>query len=378
MIGGQSQGVPPSPGARSNVGGSHPVQPGSAPGRTPGVNLTRGVGIANTGHVQRNAPTPPPRLEPQPNQGQPHFNAFLADVTASTDKFTRSRSSLSSLLDFLERNVKTPVRFVGDSDDARVVEAMRKCANPRDPRLTKYKAAIKSLVNVWGTNATYQPAAKPAAVAPATTNTSGRWSKSDVLKWVNAVADELNEFCSYACADAFSYTNRDPRTGQRDYSSGFAACINPKKRIEVEKRHDALRGTQGAATPGDANIPGAAWKPENYANVYKHVKKNKAAICTQFAKAAAHVLTHDRPHGPRVEIVAFKNHVYVLVGRQGAVATSAGKWTLPASWKDDPAVVIVDPWAGSLGWKVIYETYSDYDLQAMSNPIELIGMRAAS
>jgi hypothetical protein len=90
-------------------------------------------------------------------KGPEHFKAFLSDVIKSTETFTRSRSSLSQLLDFLEKNTSAPIPFAGGTDDAKSNDAILKCKNPRDARIEKYKPAIKRLVSVWGTNKSYPP-----------------------------------------------------------------------------------------------------------------------------------------------------------------------------------------------------------------------------
>jgi len=112
----------------------------------------------------------------------------------------------------------------------------------------------------------------------------------------------------------------------------------------------------------------------NYNMVYQKVTQERAGICTQFAKAAAHVLTSGRANGPRVEIVAFDNHVYVLVGRSGGYKGHL----LSSDWVQDAGVVIVDPWAGSLGHPTVYENYASYPLKGMVNPLKIVAERPAS
>lgn len=116
-----------------------------------------------TSQVPRRPPAPP--VPDTIVKGPEHFKAFVDDVTKSTDTFTRSRSSLSHLLDFLEKNTTAPVPFgrPGASDDTKCEDAISKCKNPRDARIEKYKPAIKRLVSVWGTNKLY-PARPVAAV----------------------------------------------------------------------------------------------------------------------------------------------------------------------------------------------------------------------
>jgi len=199
----------------------------------------------------------------------------------------------------------------------------------------------------------------------------------DPRAWVNEVRPQLDKLGGYACADAYFGCTYDKATDKYDYNTGFARCIPAAKRAQVEKLYrDMKKRGAGATTPGDAMYtPGGSWKGHNYGLVHQTVTSARAGICTQFAKAAAHILTGHRPNGPRVEIVAYKNHVYVLVGRTGGY--NAGH-QVPPTWTSDSRLVIVDAWAGSLGNPTVYENYASYPLKGMVNPIVLVAERPAS
>ncbi|WP_418317132.1 hypothetical protein [Piscinibacter sakaiensis] len=87
----------------------------------------------------------------------------------------------------------------------------------------------------------------------------------------------------------------------------------------------------------------------------------KGGVCTTFAAAAVHLLLKDGPlmaTGPRIEFVSGPKHCLCLVNRAAHasdVEPSAGKpkGTIVSFdfWNDD--VVIIDPWAGSMGFHVI-------------------------
>jgi len=207
-------------------------------------------------------------------------------------------------------------------------------------------------------------------LAAAVTSTKG------TRGWVNAVRPALDKLGSYACADAYLGTTYNKATDKYDYNTGFARCIPVAKRPQVEKLYREMKARgAGTANPGDAMYtPGRDWKPMNYNMVYQKVAQERAGICTQFAKAAAHVLTSGRANGPRVEIVAFDNHVYVLVGRSGGYKGHL----LGTDWVQDAGVVIVDPWAGSLGHPTVYENYASYPLKGMVNPLKIVAERPAS
>jgi hypothetical protein len=187
--------------------------------------------------------------------------------------------------------------------------------------------------------------------------------------FVQRVEGPLNDFKDFACGDAFMYSY-DKNTKSIDYTKGFAACINPSKRDVVKARSDGLKGTtRGAASPFDSHVAAGEWKAKNYEQVCGRVLSERAGICVTFAKSAAHLLTHGQTDGPRVEIVSFKNHVYVLVGRQGGVTDNG---YVDADWTAEPDVIIVDPWAASMGFECVYRGFGRYPYKGMANPLLLV------
>lgn len=238
-------------------------------------------------------------------------------------------------------------------------------ANRGQPIYDPLKAELTTECKRWGVPS------EPTDVAPLNASTK------DPRAWVAAVRPQLDKLGGYACADAYFGCVYTKATDSYDYNTGFARCIPVAKRAHVEKLYREMKARgAGATTPGDAMHKGdGSWKGDNYARVYQTVTGARAGICTQFAKAAAHVLTANRPRGPRVEIVAYRNHVYVLVGRTGGY--SQGN-VVPPSWTSDRGLVIVDAWAGSLGNPTVYENYASYTLKGMVNPIVLVAERPAS
>jgi len=81
----------------------------------------------------------------------------------------------------------------------------------------------------------------------------------------------------------------------------------------------------------------------------------KAGVCTSFAATAVTVLLSDanvQQSRPRMEYVAAPNHCICLVNRTPDVRDLPdGTITPYAGW--NPGVVIVDPWAGAMGYHVI-------------------------
>jgi hypothetical protein len=160
-------------------------------GQTPGLGLPgaqnrgpvpptvhhRGPGLPtgqNRGPALPGANLAPP-LPPRSTKGQEHFDAFLKDVKGRTNWFTRSKSSIKGLLDFLEANIGNPKPFAGGSPDAQLNGAIGHCANRRDERIGKYEPAIRALVAVWGSNRLYveEPKGSLKAAAPSATALSG-------------------------------------------------------------------------------------------------------------------------------------------------------------------------------------------------------------
>ena len=192
---------------------------------------------------------------------------------------------------------------------------------------------------------------------------------SDAWAFVNRVRAQLDEFKECASADAYLGSTFMKDKNDYNYAEGFAGCINPSERQAVRARHASLKGTsRGAATPFDSHLSPGEWKATKFRLAYDRVMREKAGICATFAQAAAHVLTTGQTTGPRVEVVSFRNHVYVLVNRSGDVDED----TIPPSWLGDPGVVIVDGWAAAMGYESVYVGLNQYPYVGMLNPLILV------
>ncbi len=84
------------------------------------------------------------------NTGPEHIRAFMLDIRKANGKFTRKRSSLHRLLNYLDKTKAAPVPF--DS----VQDAKSHCKKPNDRRLIKYEGALRALAAAWGTAKKYQ------------------------------------------------------------------------------------------------------------------------------------------------------------------------------------------------------------------------------
>jgi len=90
------------------------------------------------------------------------------------------------------------------------------------------------------------------------------------------------------------------------------------------------------------------------------VIEGRAGVCTSFAMAAAHLLMGDKPEaelGFRLEIVAAKNHCFVLVNRSMADVRNPDiehENQIPGFplWSDD--TIIVDAWLYSMGYDCFF------------------------
>ena len=192
---------------------------------------------------------------------------------------------------------------------------------------------------------------------------------SEAWAFVSRVGPQLEAFKECASADAFLGSTYTKATDEFDYKTGFGACINPGQREAVRARHRALKGTsRGAATPFDSHLSPGEWKATKFLMAYNRVMGESAGICATFAQAAAHILTTGQQTGPRVEIVSFHNHVYVLVNRQGEVDGN----TIPPQWMGEPGIVIVDGWAAAMGYESMYVGLNRYPYLGMLNPLILV------
>lgn len=94
-------------------------------------------------------------------------------------------------------------------------------------------------------------------------------------------------------------------------------------------------------------------------NTYLH--KAEAGICTTYAWGAAYplidrIIKESRSKSAtllkRVEVVAFTNHIFVIVNREGSTLERNEPIPATSEWGD--GVFQVDVWMASLGWPIIY------------------------
>lgn len=278
---------------------------------------------------------------------------FRASVTRTGLHYKTSR---------LKRLLKALVKVQDNPTDAAKLQYLfKRCHRWRIKEPKEWAARNSRYEELLGEIRTKARTLNLTLVVPGTTEPVG------AVAFVNRVRAELDTFKTYACADAFM--NTTITGGVVDYRTGFAGCINPAKRTEVRARYQSIQGTRrGATTPFDSHISRGEWKAKNYEMTYARVSGDQAGVCVTFAKAAAHLLTAGQADGPRVEIVSFKNHVYVLVNRQGGDDDG----TVAEGWIHEGGVIIVDPWAAAMGFECIFAGTRHYPYMGMVNPITLV------
>ena len=232
---------------------------------------------------------------------------------------------------------------------------------------------------------------------------SDSWNKSPFI-WVSERKENLDRMKNYASMDMRAYSHavtpccrkqivwrdRDKAAGtftcstcnkthpeaaaDLDWTMGFAKCVKEAKRKEV---HDRFREADARGVDISIAPPRPSeWDAGTAKTYYDLVKQKRAGICTLFAYAAAHILTHNRPRGPLVEVVGYNNHVYVVVGRKGRAVNPGEK--LPNRWHWGSSYVIVDGWAGAMGYDVVYKQTTGFPYRGMMKNLTLLMKREAS
>lgn len=211
------------------------------------------------------------------------------------------------------------------------------------------------------------------ATAPVVSGTN--WSSANVKSWVEARRGELEKHAAFACGDLLHH--QPPSSGaikEPNWNVGYARVANPARRAVVWARYGDKKNYPGLPTQSGMYL-GRAWKAHQFSQVHAAVSGGKRGVCTTFAQASAHILTNGRPQGPRIEVVSWSGgHVFVLVNRKGGyVANSA----VPDAWINEPEIVIVDTWLGSLGWPPIAYGRGEYR-SGMVNNLTCVAERPAS
>ena len=172
---------------------------------------------------------------------------------------------------------------------------------------------------------------------------------------------EWDKMSRFACMDAARFS--DCCSDDRDYF--YKEQIINRAYLVREaypKRYgDYLTSEQKA--PGDnSNFTRLNEYLDCAKAVNLYLKKAEAGICTTFAWAAAYPLMERMKKESqsrtasllkRIEVVAFTNHIFVIVNRAGATLAPNERIPSNATWGD--GVYQVDVWLASLGHPMIYK-----------------------
>jgi hypothetical protein len=245
--------------------------------------------------VELRPPPPPPRLR----NGPAHLEAFTTDLKSRTTTFTRKRSSILGLLEYLEQEKDNPLPFPGSNEQLRIASARSKCHKSHDPRLTKYEPAIKALVKVWGSNLAYTPVQVGMAFPQVRGGSLVDNANTHRKTWsVITITDRpTGEFDSH---------NRPIY----DYSH-----LKDGQAPQVESDGATAAGWALGGKPGDHQV-----KPAYWLKLGKLALNRKLGKCFSCAAAAVYTLVHDPNFDRyRIEVVgcADTDHYIVVVGRSG-------------------------------------------------------------
>jgi hypothetical protein len=197
------------------------------------------------------------------------------------------------------------------------------------------------------------------------------------IEWVKSRSAALDAFKNYAVEDVLQYMGNTGSGAMQDCLarySDFAHAAPPPARLgqPINLGIGGLLGSDWNANRARmiynfmtfANprtvryTPSADPKvvPALSATGRRSITSLGSGLCTQFAYAAAHVLTAGRLGGPAIDIVSWMGgvlqaHCYVVIGRE----LDDPPHMLPPNvdeWGSD--IVIVDGWLAALGHKAAY------------------------
>jgi hypothetical protein len=161
------------------------------------------------------------------------------------------------------------------------------------------------------------------------------------LPWLQATTNTLSEMVRYAAINVTSFKDSVAQGRLTEIMNrAWAANLDADKKELIARTSVPVVG--GVSTG-------------QLASMSEGVIGAKAGVCTSFAATAMTVLLNDanvQQSRPRMEYVAAPNHCICLVNRTPDVRDLPdGTITPYAGW--NPGVVIVDPWAGAMGYHVI-------------------------
>jgi hypothetical protein len=181
---------------------------------------------------------------------------------------------------------------------------------------------------------------------------------------------ELTEYAKqarYACGDSGRFSGVINHVENNDYYY-YWQVLNRAYRAEADSKRATKAKAAQDSSPGDLS---KNMSPSNFVSSAKSVcaatDEARSGICTTFAWAGAHPLMDrmmkrqsktDRAEDglKRVEVVAFTNHIFCVVNREGDALKINDPLPQPDEWNED--VIQLDIWMGTLGWPYIYQGVS--------------------
>jgi len=315
--------------------------PPTTPSPTPATTPTRIVSPRRLPPAlpQTRLPAQPRVVKPavavvRGRMGRQHFQAFLGDLEKINNKFTRSRSSVAGLLDFLEKQIASPTPFAGQNEHAKVLTALGKCQNPNDARLIKYHDAIKRMVGVWGTDRSY-PSIHVASVIV----TGNRDSDIEIARQVCELLGDIRIADVDFSENVIEHAKRKLIDGGNLYD--FVHANYPA----VQQQLEMVMTTEKA----NAKVHKTLLPLSSLGKIADSVKKYKFAVCESIA---ATVISDCKKKGfaGRLEWIgivytAITGHSIVVAHRQGNNLADIRTWG---------NYFIIDMWYYNLGMKDRY------------------------
>jgi len=197
----------------------------------------------------------------------------------------------------------------------------------------------------------------------------GVTADKSALGTVLNVSHELNGMKTWACLDAGNFAGIFKHLGLSE----------PQKQAILDREKDAKARGGGATVTGMG--AGIVVNRNTWGQISSTAQgciSRKAAVCFSFAQSAAYIVGGKGKQcreSPRIEIVALKNHVFVLVGREGGFTESQGqvkgkatrimkRTVLPPPKEWGQTTVVVDGWLASLGARhVIYQNWYAFGMR---------------
>ncbi|BCD90212.1 hypothetical protein fh0823_03510 [Francisella halioticida] len=168
------------------------------------------------------------------------------------------------------------------------------------------------------------------------------------------------------------YTSNDART--------FIGCINPSKKTVILEKADISTNAKYDFQFVLLKQRNVSWDSNLLNKAYDSVRNRKSGVCTTFAYAAAHIISSGRlAEAPLIEIVAYSNHIFIIVGRNHSYNGNLRNRNYIddiSYWGDE--YVVIDPWAIAMGYDIAFYTKSNFNSYPYKNMIRNLSLEMAN